>query len=634
MTGNEQQNKAIIWNTGPALILAGPGSGKTFTIVERIRYLIGVHHVDPSQILVITFTKAAARQMRERFRARMEGIFHPVSFGTFHAVFFHILQTSCHCDLKSVLTQAEKREYLQIVLSGMNAEFPKQEDWEEGLLAEIGALKNAGRMDADFASAYLEKELFQRVFVRFQKLLGEMGKLDLDDFAAAVRHLFLERPGVLAQWQRRFPYILVDEFQDINAAQYSAVRLLAGRQANLFVVGDDDQAIYGFRGADPGIMKQFERDYPQAAKILLEENYRSRQGIVETAGKLIAFNKERFPKQIRAVKRGQAPLITESGWDGAAFWQPLSRDRSVWAGSFTDRRQQAKAVAALMEKCRRTKPDRTLAAIFRTNTDALWLAEELERMEIPFRMREHVKNPYTHSVCRDLTAYLVFAKVSRDRSAFFRIMNKPCRYLSRQMIPEGQVSFSALFTAYRDKPYMQPILKRLQADMGRMAGMDLYAAVNYVRKGMGYDAWLQKELGEEQFRKAAETADFFQDSVKSFHTVEQLTDHMERYQKSLQEAEKKTKRGSENAVCLTTMHQAKGLEFDMVFLPDCNEGIVPHKKSMKGKSVEEERRIFYVGMTRAREQLCLSWVSGTAEEPGFASRFLCECGCREPYRSS
>lgn len=631
MSGNEQQNKAIVWNTGPALILAGPGSGKTFTTVERIRYLIEVHHVDPSQILVITFTKAAARQMRERFFARMEGVFHPVSFGTFHAIFFHILQSSCHYDPKSVLTQKEKREYLRIALSGISAELPTQEDWEEGLLAEIGALKNAGNMEADFKSVYLEKDIFQKAFVRFQKLISEMGRLDLDDFAAAVKHLFATNPEVLAQWQQQFSYILVDEFQDINATQYAVVQMLAGRRANLFVVGDDDQAIYGFRGADPSIMQQFERDYPQAVKILLSANYRSSPGIVETAGKLISVNQKRFSKHIRAVKQVQQAGIALMD-EKSVFWKPLAQDHTVWLGSFADRRQQAETLANMIENKRKREPERTIAAIFRTNTDAVWLAEELERKKIPFRMREKIKNPYAQPVCRDLTAYLAFAKAAQNRGDFFRIMNKPCRYLSRQMVSEEQVSFPALFAAYRDKPYMQPILKRMQEDVGRMAGMDLYAAVNYVRKGIGYDAWLQKEMGEAQFQEAMGMADFFQDSVKEFLTVEQLTAHMDQYGKALLEAEKE-EAGAENAVSLTTMHGAKGLEFDIVFLPDCNEGVVPHKKSMKGKCVEEERRIFYVGMTRARELLYLSWVSGTKESPGFPSRFLHECGYREPYRS-
>lgn len=632
LQGNEQQKKAIVLNRGPALILAGPGSGKTFTTVERVRYLIEVHKVDPSSILVITFTKAAARQMRDRFFARMDGTFYPVTFGTFHAVFFQILRMSGHYESNCILTEKEKKEYLRIVFRAMAAEVPKEEGWEEGILSEIGYLKNAGSIPADFQSGFLEMPAFKKLFMQFQRQLSEMGKLDLDDFAAAVRHLFRTNPQALALWQQRFAYILVDEFQDINETQYSVVKLLAGDEKNLFVVGDDDQAIYGFRGSDPAIMRRFEKDYPEARRIELSVNYRCSAGIVETAGKLIAANRERFFKRIEAGKKGAVHLAPETA-EGSVPWKPLAKDQSVWIAGFVDRRQQARCLAELIEKRRIAQPEKTIAAIYRTNTDCALLAEALKERKIPFRMREKLKSPYTHAVCQDLLAYLKFSKTDRDRSIFFRIMNRPCRYLSRQLIGPGQVSFPALLEAYRDKAYMRQLIGRLQSDVGRMAGMDLFAAVNFVRKGMGYDGWLKKQFSGKACEEAVKMADFFQESVRDFRTVERLEEHISAYEQELLEAYQKEQDGDEDAVQLMTMHGSKGLEFDTVFLPDCNEGIVPHKKSLKGKEVEEERRMFYVGMTRAKEQLFLSWVAGTRQEPGFPSRFLNECGYREAYRA-
>lgn len=640
MQGNEQQQKAIQWNTGPALILAGPGSGKTFTTVERVRYLIEVHRVDPSNILVITFTKAAARQMRERFFARMEGKFHPVSFGTFHAVFFSILRTSHHYELNSVLTEKEKKEYLRMAQNEIPGEFPPQEGWEEGVLSEISYLKNAGFFPPGFHSSYLEDAAFRRLFLNFQKLLRDMGKLDLDDFAAAVRHLFLTSPQTLAAWQRKFSYILVDEFQDINGIQYEVVKMLAGDKKNLFVVGDDDQAIYGFRGSDPSIMGRFLLDYPEALQIALSVNYRSSEGIVDTAGKLIGKNQKRLFKKMTAGKakndaEGSAAIKkAEAHGPFPAYpviWQPLSKDGSVQAGGFSDRRKQAKALALMIGAYLAEGRGKWIAAIYRTNADAVLLAEELGKAKIAFSMKEREKSPYAHAVCRDLMSYLRFAKAGHERSDFFQIMNKPCRYLSRKAIPEGMVSFPALLLAYRDRPYMCQIILKMQADIGRMAGMDLYAAVNFARRGMGYDAYLQQAFNGEQYREALGMAGFFQDSAKEFETVEQMEAHIGRYEQILKEASGKEEKEERN-VTLMTMHGAKGLEFDIVFLPDCNEGIVPHKKSMEGKQLEEERRLFYVGMTRAKERLYLSWVEGSREEPGFASRFLEECGYREGYR--
>ncbi|MDO4331694.1 MAG: ATP-dependent helicase [Eubacteriales bacterium] len=643
MQGNEQQQKAIEWNTGPALILAGPGSGKTFTTVERVRYLIEVHHVDPSNILVITFTKAAARQMRDRFFTRMEGKFHPVSFGTFHAVFFSILRTSRHYELNSVLSEREKKEYLRIVQSKMPGEMPREEGWEEGLLSEIGYVKNAGAIPENFHSDYMENADFRRLFLDFQKLIRDMGKLDLDDFAAAVRHLFLSSPQTLAAWRQKYSHILVDEFQDINAVQYEVVKMLAGERQNLFVVGDDDQAIYGFRGSDPSIMKQFLRDYPDALQINLSVNYRSSAGIVETAGKVIAQNKERFSKKITADKKPQKyqdpfAQTADGGSDGRhkepkARWKALTGDGSVQVGSFPNRRQQAKTIADMIGRYLEENSKKGVAAIYRTNADAMLLAEELGKRKIAFGMKEKAKSPYAHAVCRDLAAYLRFAKAGRMRRDFFQIMNKPCRYLSRKAVREGMVSFPELLSAYQDKSYMCRNISKMQTDIGRIAGMDLYAAVNYVRKGMGYDAYLQHTLHGEGYREALSMADFFQDSVREFETVEQLDAHICQYERILLEAAHKEEENAKD-VLLMTMHGAKGLEFDIVFLPDCNEGIMPHKKSMRGKELEEERRLFYVGMTRAKERLYLTWVEGNREEPGFVSRFLQECGFRESYRPS
>ena len=672
MQANKQQQRAIAHNTGPALILAGPGSGKTFTTVERVRYLIEVHHADPSHILVITFTKAAARQMRDRFFARMDNQFFPVTFGTFHAVFFHILKTSCHYDGSSILKEKEKREYLRAALLTLPEKFYAQNDgkmdqeWEQGLLSEIGFIKNIGKLPTDFTSEYVSRQEFMRIFVSFQKQLAQEKKLDLDDFAAAVCHLFRTNPAELVRWQREYSYLLVDEFQDINAAQYEAVKLLCGGKRNLFVVGDDDQAIYGFRGSDPAIMRQFLKDFPEAKQIFLSVNYRSRAGIVETAGKLIGQNRERFPKQIVA---GQSAA---SGVPAAApgmIWLPFSTDHSVLVCGFQDRKQEAEAVADEIGKVFRQ--GKSCAAIFRTNADAVWLAAELKCRKIPFRWKEKPKNPYETPVCQDLLAYLQFAMEGRKRKDFLRIMNRPCRYLSRQMLPDADISFSALRRAYAQKPYMQEILHRLETDISRLAKMDLYAAVHYIRRGMGYDAWLKESAGQTpsagelrqgqrtasvgrahaagKLERDLEAADFFQEQVREFQSLTELEEAMAAYEDQMDQNEngadaadvaaRTAARGTTGAAFATlpiaelvTMHGSKGLEYDVVFLPCCMEGVVPHKKSRDQAALEEERRMFYVGMTRAKKELYLSYAKGTKDAPGFASRFLAECGWKEPKR--
>ena len=587
---------------------------------------------------MITFTKAAAWQMRERFQTRMGGMACPVNFGTFHAVFYHILQLSAPSDSNTVLSEKDKIEYLQRVLltlpvqSDSQRDFPADDEWKKGLLGEIGYIKNAGCMPPNFHSMYLEDAVFKQVFLAFQRLLYMENKMDFDDFAAACKHLFHKKPQILKAWQEKYQYVLVDEFQDINPAQYEVVKLLAGTGQNLFVVGDDDQSIYGFRASDPGMMKQFLQDFPEAKQILLSVNYRCAPGIVKTAGRLIDRNRQRFPKIITAGKQEAVMEADQEKEQGKQVWECLSSDQSVMMAHFVNRREQAENIAEKILRLQKKENQiPTTAAIFRTNTDALLLAEELSRVGVPFYLPEKVKSPYSHFVCQDLLAYLRFVFEGQKREDFYRIMNKPGRYLSRQAVSKKNVDWEELLFFYQEKSWMLPGIRRMQTDVTRMAGMDLYAAVYYVRKGMGYDRWLHQTLQKDALTNALEMADFFRESVRPYAAIEQLQQHIRNYEKELESSSKKMQTERNENVSLLTMHGAKGLEFDHVFLPDCNEGIVPHKKSMKTKEIEEERRMFYVGMTRAKEKLYLSWIAGTQENPGFPSRFLADLGYRQPW---
>ena len=308
---------------------------------------------------------------------------------------------------------------------------------------------------------------------------------------------------------------------------------------------------------------------------------------------------------------------------------------------FQDRRQEAETVADEIGKTFRQ--GKSCAAIFRTNADAVWLATALKCRKIPFLWKEKPKNPYETPVCQDLLAYLQFAMEGRKRKDFLRIMNRPCRYLSRQMLPDAEISFSALRRAYAQKPYMQEILHRLEADISRLAKMDLYAAVHYIRRGMGYDAWLKENAGQTpsagesrqgqerapagarahaagKLERDLEAADFFQEQAREFQSLTELEEAMTAYEdqmdQNMADAADTAASGTTGAAFTTlpiaelvTMHGSKGLEYDAVFLPCCMEGVVPHKKSKN-----------------------LSYTKGTKETPGFASRFLAECGWKEPKR--
>lgn len=496
-----------------------------------------------------------------------------------------------------------------------------EEEESDLILSEFSRYKNEGCPEqAEFAS----------LFHAYCQETKRRGKLDFDDMVLQCRDLFLQRPSVLDAWQQHFRYILVDEFQDINTIQYEVLKMLAAPQNNLFVVGDDDQSIYSFRGAKPEIMQQFLRDFPEAGKVELSVNYRSTPQIVAAAGQLIRENKIRMSKRIQAAKpSGEAVRFC-----GCA-----------------DRAAQNERI--LREVKRDLKEGKSAAVILRINQDAGELAELFGRERIPFVRKENLKSPYRTEVAKDLMAYLSFALDGQKRSDFYRIMNRPVRYIARAALPEETVDLERLRRFYRDKPYMQPELRQLQIHIGRLRRMDLYAAVNYIRKGMGYDEWRRKKSRErgQNSEEWLEQAEWFQNQVRNFPNLEAFREHIRCFEQELKEREEKQAELSGPQVCLLTMHASKGLEYDSVYIPYCNEGVIPHKKSIHAAQIEEERRMLYVAMTRARERLMILWQketetdsgrpagssgsrAGAKKEPGSPSRFLNDLGQSSESTSS
>ena len=598
-SNNIAQEKAISHGTGPMLVLAGPGSGKTFTIAHRIKYLIEEKQVDPSEILVITFSKAASINMKKRFTDLCNDQFYPVNFGTFHAIFYYILRNTFHYQVGNIITEAEKREYITTILA--NSPYQKQEfyDTAEHLLAEISFIKNSGQNSQSFQSNYLDPEAFRELFREYEEHLENENKIDFEDMVLKCRDLFLSRSDILKTWQNRFRFLLIDEFQDINPLQYSVIRMLAEPERNLFVVGDDDQSIYGFRGSDPNIMLGFSTDYPESQKVLLDRNYRSTKTITDAAAKVIEANKIRYKKVIvsNQIEKGEVRI-----------------------SNFQTKEMEYQY---LIDQIRKTElvERMGIAVIYRTNYDASYLAEKLIQEKIPFNFRERPQNIYQHFVAKDLLQYLLFSEKQTSRADFFRIMNKPKRYIARNSVAEETFSFASLCQFYKEKEYMITIIKKMEYDLLRVRQMDPFAAVNYIRKGIGYDDYLRQIAFEKKldYQELLDIADQFQQRTKEFSKTTQLVEHIRSYEKELSNFAKKKE---EQGPTLLTMHGSKGLEFNSVFLPDCNEGIVPHKKSLSSAEIEEERRMFYVAMTRAKERLEILFVDGTKEEPVMPSRFI------------
>ena len=371
---NRGQDEAIKHGNGPCMVLAPPGSGKTLIVTERTRYLIEESGVRPDQILVITFTRYAAREMKERFERLTAGKNYPVTFGTFHSIFYGILKCAYGIGANNLMSEKESSVLLQEVLDQTDIEStPEVEDEEElvrELLREVGMVKNGLCHLKDFHSKYLTQDEFAEVFRSYEHQKKELKKFDFDDMLVLCYELFQSRPDVLAQWQKKFRYVLIDEFQDINRIQYDVIRMLAQPENNLFVVGDDDQAIYGFRGADSELMLGFGKDFPDAKQILLGMNYRSTANIVQNSLKLIENNVERYSKKLEANREGGSCLHIQEVKD------PV---------------EEAEYVLEEIQKCKENGiKEEEIAILFRVHTDARAVVEAMVERKIPFQMKEHL----------------------------------------------------------------------------------------------------------------------------------------------------------------------------------------------------------------------------------------------------
>lgn len=605
MNFNKSQQSAIDHKDGAMLVLAGPGSGKTAVITHRTKNLIKKYGVDPSKILVITFTKAAANEMKERFNALMEGERVNASFGTFHAVFFMILKYAYRFSSSNIADEQTRYGFVREILSYYRLEYKDENEFIGNLLAEISMIKNS-RIDVDnFYSSVCGEEIFRDIYRKYESRLRDSRLIDFDDMLSYTYELFTERPDILALWQQKYEYILIDEFQDINRIQYEIIKLLALPQNNLFIVGDDDQSIYRFRGSKPEIMLNFEKDYPDAKRVLLDTNYRCGKYIVETSLNLISHNKERFEKKIIASSTSDVPVSFVDFEN--------RRDENLFLIRDIDRKMKSGAAFS------------DFAVLFRTNTQPRQLIEQLMGYNIPFKTKDNIPNVYEHWIARDIFTYQRIAKGSRKRSDFLQIMNRPKRYLSRDSLSESTVAFDEWIKLYDEQPWMAERIEKLEFDLKLMQRMNPYASINYIRKGIGYDDFLGEYAQYRSINKddLYDILDEIQAGAKGYATFEEWYEHIENYTAEMKQLAK-NKNSNPDAVTLATLHSSKGLEFENVYIIDANEGIMPYKKAVLEKDIEEERRLFYVGMTRAKINLSIYSVKSVNDKTAQTSRFVRE----------
>ena len=611
MECNKEQKEAIMHRDGPAMVLAGPGAGKTYVITNRVKALIDEYGVKPEQILVVTFSKAAAVEMKERFEMLTGGRRLPVRFGTFHSVFFQILRLAYHYEVKDIATPALKYRFLEETLNETGYEVDDKKEFLSDIEKEISRVKGEGiEIDCYFSSA-CSAEIFQKMYRGYQEKLQRHRCLDFDDMVVYTYQLLKEREDIRRRWQAQFRYLLIDEFQDINRLQYETVCMLAEPENNLFIVGDDDQSIYGFRGAKPGIMLSFPKRFPDTKQIVLGVNYRCSDEIMKAAERLIGKNNERYEKHIVANKGKEQPVHMKK------------------CENLPD--EAEKIVAQIQMYQKEGIAYQEMAVLFRTNMQMRLLAGKLMEHGVPFTMRENLPNLFDTWMAKDIMCYLQLALGNRSREKFLKIANRPVRYLSRTAFTESEVSFDKLraYYAVKNQEWMEERIWNFEYDLKNLASLSPYAAIHFIRKGIGYDEFLKTYADERNVNADDwfDVLDEMQEMARDKKSIPEFLSFVENYGDTLEEIRQEQKNQQvkeEPGVSLMTMHASKGLEFPVVFVPTLNEDIVPYRKAVQEGNLEEERRMLYVAMTRAKTYLHLSFVKERFHKEAEPSPFLYE----------
>ena len=604
---NTAQQKAVCHETGPMLVLAGPGSGKTTVLLCRISRLLERGLAKPQEILALTFSKAAAEEMKSRFE-NLNGT-SGVSFGTFHSIFFRILRSRYGWNVEQIFQEEERRSILRNSIEAEKWDIPDLEEYISQFFSQLSLMNSELEQPNRFTPVGMPVEEFRKLYRAYEGYKERHEKLDFDDMLTQCYQLLREDAAVREYWQRKYKFILVDEFQDVNQAQFACLQILAEKHQNLFVVGDDDQSIYAFRGARPDFLLHFPTLYPAAKKVTLNTNYRSTERIVNLAERVIGNNEVRFVKNMKG--------IGEAG-DKVTFF--LAEDAAKEAAHIAEK------IGRLLDE---GVPLTEIAVIYRTNLQGGAFARELYKRGIPYDLRDNSGNVYEHWVAKDLLAYLLLAENEESDSALRRILNKPKRYIGKDLLAEAEAMpytlLRSFFVCPSLKGWQEENLENLRIYLNQIRKRTPYDALKYIRKVIGYDEYLEEFAA---YRRTSaqvlqEIADEIMETAKDCADVRSFREQLERL--SLQMKEQSRKKGQKrNGVALMTMHGAKGLEFRAVFLPSLVEGIVPHEKGMD--TVAEERRLFYVAMTRASEKLCLSAILQRYEKERKPSRFLAEMG--------
>lgn len=572
---------------GPAIVLAGPGSGKTTVITHRIKNLIEKAEVRPENILVVTFTKAAAISMQKRFSTLMNGgKGQLVTFGTFHSVFYKILRKSRRYEATEILSERQKTDYIREIIGRYGISSNDISELSQNIINDIGNIKGNMLNAQEYEPSCCKKEDFIKVYNAYNLELKKDGKMDFDDILRECYLLLCENHTILEQWRELYKYILIDEFQDINRIQMNIIELLASPLNNIFVVGDDDQSIYGFRGARPEIMIEFKDYYPEAELIVLDVNYRSTQSIINVAGRVIENNKTRLDKCAHA--------------NNDKDFQPDIR-------KFRNQVEELKFVVSKIKEYENQGISLSeMAILVRNNSQIQEISSFLKNRKIEAESGKHRSNIYNGMVAKDILSY-VRGALKFDGTYFnedlIYVLNKPQRYISRQVVLSVNMNISAVRRIY-SKNNIDSFLFHIEM----IRKLPPQAALSYIRKGAGYEEYLRLYAIESNIPMSGLLKQLEQlvQECSKFNTLEHWINSIDSAQNSEGQNFGKNSSGeggTNNRINIMTMHGSKGLEFKAVFIVDANQGIIPTSKALRERDFEEERRLFYVAITRAIDYL-------------------------------
>ena len=594
---NENQLKAVNHLDGPCMVLAGPGSGKTRVITYRIANMVVNKNIEPTSILAISFTKASSIEMKNRALSLSNDFrMNKVTYGTFHSVFFRILRYFENYNIESILDEKTKRIGLKNILKGLNIENADDDETIGQVINEISYVKNELMDKRDFKSEVLTNDEFIKVYNFYEEYKQQMNKIDFDDMLIKTYELLKNNKAALDRVRSVYRYILVDEFQDINKVQFEALKLIANPSNNIFVVGDEDQSIYGFRGSRPDFLLEFEEYFSNTKKVLLDINYRSKGEIINIANRLIEKNTNRYEKVIKCGQGNGAKVNYISPED--------SEEEAVYI---------AKDIKNKVQEDYTEYTD--FAVIYRTNIQSRALVDVFMDMRIPFVVKDSIVTIYDHWAAQDILAYLRIGVNPNSNKDWIRIINKPFRYISKDnlnLIKDEPDFINSLINKCDLHPKQVKTINDLDIDISYVKGLNPKNAISYIRTTLDYDRYILDYCANRKIKTNGliEILNELESSATNFKTIQEYLEHIERVKSEI--VDNKNNKETDGVI-FTTMHSAKGLEFKNVYIIGANEGTIPHEKSYeiddeekKNDQIEEERRLMYVAITRAEENICIS----------------------------